>query len=327
MTRKPVLQLAAALLALALGAAAEPASAPAVDRLRKMVALAEEARGELDGADAARALATNEALARRHHRALADLERGRAALAGPPEEVRQAAVEQALHFADRARAELEDLVDLVAEEIRQAAERQRRELVRRQREEEARRQRIGSELRDSEERARQLLSRASAAPSPTPAVRQRRDRLSLLLQRESGVTADQLEARHLELEQAIVDLRAALAAPPPPPVPPPVPPAPPPAPPPPAALRTAVEAYFENDYQRALEILAGAELSGEAMAHGHLLRAASRFALHARGAEPGEDLLAAARSDVRSCRRAAPDLVPDPRFFSPRFREFFAGGE
>lgn len=67
-----------------------------------------------------------------------------------------------------------------------------------------------------------------------------------------------------------------------------------------------------------------AELDERARAHALLLRAAAAFDLfHAGGAQEAE-LLERARQDARECRRLAPDLVPVPRAFSPRFRRFFA---
>ncbi|HEY7412784.1 MAG TPA: hypothetical protein VII13_18735 [Vicinamibacteria bacterium] len=96
---------------------------------------------------------------------------------------------------------------------------------------------------------------------------------------------------------------------------------------PPAPLFLAAGAYFEGRYQLAQEMLAGpAALGGRAGAQALLLRAAARHALYLIGGEADDTLKQAALSDVASCRKRDPAFAPDPRFFSPRFRDFFRNG-
>lgn len=122
----------------------------------------------------------------------------------------------------------------------------------------------------------------------------------------------------------------------PPPTPTPRPLPTPSAPPAPASLRPgpappelvrAAEAYFSGRYDEAaglLERIPG--LSGRPAAQAHLLRAAARFALFRIGGERDAALRQRALEDVAACRRADPELAPDPEAFPPPFAELFRGG-
>ena len=66
-------------------------------------------------------------------------------------------------------------------------------------------------------------------------------------------------------------------------------------------------------------------LSGKARAHLHLLRAASQFTLaESAPTASAANLRNQAVADVRAAKQALPGLAPDPQYFSPRFRAFFA---
>ncbi len=86
-------------------------------------------------------------------------------------------------------------------------------------------------------------------------------------------------------------------------------------------LIAGAQAYFAGNPRQAVDILTASELPGGPLAaQAHLLLAASRFALYRIGV--AKDLEQAA-ADVRRCSELAPELSPDPRAFSPRFREFY----
>jgi hypothetical protein len=91
------------------------------------------------------------------------------------------------------------------------------------------------------------------------------------------------------------------------------------------ALQDGARFFFSGDYQAALTALAADRLPGEVplQLHVHLFRAASLFALHARGGGGDESLLSRARSEVDQCKALNPEFRPDPRAFSPRFLAFF----
>lgn len=93
---------------------------------------------------------------------------------------------------------------------------------------------------------------------------------------------------------------------------------------PPPELMTAAFLFFSGQYESAVDVIAGLKTrGGRASAQGMLLRAAARYALYVVGGEKDSTLLNAAQSDVVACRKFDPHFVPDPQFFSPRFREFF----
>jgi hypothetical protein len=93
---------------------------------------------------------------------------------------------------------------------------------------------------------------------------------------------------------------------------------------PPTELVTAAFLFFSGQYQAAVNVLdAQPRPAGRAGAQGLLLRAAARHALYVMGGEKNTALLEAAQADVASCRQMDPRFAPHPRFFSPRFRDFF----
>ena len=97
--------------------------------------------------------------------------------------------------------------------------------------------------------------------------------------------------------------------------------------PPPADLRRGVELFFMGDYAGTIEALAALDVPGalspKPRAHGHLLRAAARYALFILGGEQDFSLRGGATDDVLACRAADAELAPGD-MFSPRFRDFFA---
>lgn len=125
--------------------------------------------------------------------------------------------------------------------------------------------------------------------------------------RQSGFGQDMDRLRELRgaLEEALVGLREAAAPPPP-------------------ILIEAAGAFFDGDYERALELLddLGA-MSRRAALQAHLLRAAASFTLHELGGGEGADLLGAARTEVIACLEIDPAGRPPAGPFSPRFIEFF----
>jgi len=94
--------------------------------------------------------------------------------------------------------------------------------------------------------------------------------------------------------------------------------------PPPASLVEAAGAFFDGDYEEALELLEGLDtMSSRAALEAHLLRAAASFTLYQLGG-PGEaDLLESARAEVTSVLEISPSRRPPAGPFSPRFIEFF----
>jgi tetratricopeptide (TPR) repeat protein len=96
---------------------------------------------------------------------------------------------------------------------------------------------------------------------------------------------------------------------------------------PPAELVAAARAYFEGRYEDVIAGLPDArEEPGPAAVQAHLLRAAARFALYARGGRQDETLHRALRDDVQAVRRLDPTFEPDAAAFSPAFRELFRSG-
>lgn len=93
---------------------------------------------------------------------------------------------------------------------------------------------------------------------------------------------------------------------------------------PPAELLAAARAYFGGSYREAAALLAGVQYAApRAAAQAALLRAAARHSLFVLSSGRDERLQQEAQADVAACRRHDPALTPDPRFFSPRFVEFF----
>jgi hypothetical protein len=91
----------------------------------------------------------------------------------------------------------------------------------------------------------------------------------------------------------------------------------------PAALQTALQNWLSGRY-RAVVTAATTGIQGKALAHLHLLRAAAFFALTEIEPANAAAHRASAEQEVRNARRALAVIAPDPGFFSPRFRAFFA---
>ncbi len=94
---------------------------------------------------------------------------------------------------------------------------------------------------------------------------------------------------------------------------------------PPVPLLRAIQAYFNGDYQRALDLLAGPDPRppSRELFFRRLVRAAARHALYLLDGERDADLLAAATADLVAARRERPSYAPHPDQFSPRFVAFF----
>lgn len=84
--------------------------------------------------------------------------------------------------------------------------------------------------------------------------------------------------------------------------------------------------FFSGDYGATIEQLAPLDtpqaMAPAASAHGHLLRAAARYALFLLGGEQDFTLRGGAIEDILACRTADAELEPG-ELFSPRFRDFF----
>jgi hypothetical protein len=93
---------------------------------------------------------------------------------------------------------------------------------------------------------------------------------------------------------------------------------------PPSELRAAAHALFHADYEEVVHSLAGANFAERrAAVTASLLLAAARYSLYLQGGGKDLQLRRQAGEDVRTCRRLAPALSPDPKLFSPRFMQFF----
>ncbi len=91
-----------------------------------------------------------------------------------------------------------------------------------------------------------------------------------------------------------------------------------------AALRliAGAQAYFAGNPQQAVELLSASTPPASSLgAQFHLFLSASHFALFQVGLLENTGL---AGADARRCRELDPELAPDPRAFSPSFRQFFA---
>ena len=92
----------------------------------------------------------------------------------------------------------------------------------------------------------------------------------------------------------------------------------------PAALQGALQHWLGGRYRNVVSAsLAGVQ--GKALAHLHLLRAASLHALSEIEAANAVAHRSRAEQEIRSARAAQPSIVPDASFYSPRFRAYFAG--
>jgi hypothetical protein len=89
-------------------------------------------------------------------------------------------------------------------------------------------------------------------------------------------------------------------------------------------LSTAATALFSGSYMEAEHLLEHIDDADPAAGQLLMLRAAARYALYRLSGEQNALLAWKAVADIRRCHMLAPDLVPDPEFFSPRFRRLFA---
>lgn len=93
---------------------------------------------------------------------------------------------------------------------------------------------------------------------------------------------------------------------------------------PPEVLRKAVESFLAGDFETVLSTLEEASYRRDrAVSQVCLLRAASRYHLFVASGEEAIELEAAAIEDLRTCDVEEALTVPEGRFFSPRFRQFF----
>jgi len=122
---------------------------------------------------------------------------------------------------------------------------------------------------------------------------------------ELGQDSDRLRELRGELEDALARLREAAA-------------------PPPEALSAAARAFFDGDYEAALELLDGLDSASRRVAlEAHILRAATNFTLYQLRATGDDELLESARSEVMACLEIDRAKRPPAGPFSPRFIEFF----
>lgn len=164
---------------------------------------------------------------------------------------------------------------------------------------------VGSLLQQAET---QLAATAPLRPYPRQLGRAAA-RVTVLIDesRQSGFGQDLDSLREYRgvLEEALAGLREAAA-------------------PPPTSLIEAAGAFFDGDYEEALELLDGLEaMSSRAALEAHLLRAAATFTLYQLGGTGDAELLESARAEVISCLEINPDRRPPAGPFSPRFLEFF----
>jgi hypothetical protein len=92
----------------------------------------------------------------------------------------------------------------------------------------------------------------------------------------------------------------------------------------PSALQGALQQWLGGRYRNVVSAsLAGVQ--GKALAHLHLLRAASFHGLSEIEAVNAAAHRSRAEQEIRSARAAQPAIAPDAGFYSPRFRAFFTG--
>ena len=92
-------------------------------------------------------------------------------------------------------------------------------------------------------------------------------------------------------------------------------------------LEAAASAFVGGDYEKAVELLADAQVGAVDATRefqAKVIRAAARFALWVKGAESDDPLNSAAAADVARCAELRPGFVFDERFFSPRFIRFYS---
>jgi hypothetical protein len=97
------------------------------------------------------------------------------------------------------------------------------------------------------------------------------------------------------------------------------------------ALTRATLAYFDGDWQGALDILEGLvrqpSRDRRLETLGYLITAAANYQLYRRSGQVDEVLLSRAQSAVNTVRLLQPGFQPDPALFSPSFVALFASAE
>ncbi len=153
--------------------------------------------------------------------------------------------------------------------------------------------------------------RAVADLRPYPPALGRRvaevDRLlGTIERRQDEAQADELEGLENELEAAVEGLKSASRRPP-------------------RTLVSAVEAFLGGRYQEVLELLAEDRFRDRrTRTHICVLRAASRHALWVLEGELDPGLRDQASTEAVACYELDPDFELSPKYFSPRFAEFYA---
>lgn len=91
----------------------------------------------------------------------------------------------------------------------------------------------------------------------------------------------------------------------------------------PAALQGALQQWLGGRYRNVVSASV-AGVQGKALAHLHLLRAASSHALSEIEVANAAAHRSRAEQEIRSARAVQPTIAPDAGFYSPRFRAFFS---
>ncbi len=157
---------------------------------------------------------------------------------------------------------------------------------------------LAGEIRRLTASAELFLDRIGAGESGSELLELQRSRLSGLVFQAKEQSAD---ATVSALEALVGRLADSLAA---------------------LQLIAGAQAYFAGNPQQAVDLLTTSEPPTSPLgAHFHLFLSAARYALFQVGLLENTGL---AGADARRCRELDPDLIPDPRTFSPGFRQFFS---
>jgi len=216
-----------------------------------------------------------------------------------------------------------DAADKVAEEMRHREDAAKVEAARQaaaqqeaKSQEQARRKELGRQLDHATADARKILDQAARVPGPAADLKAQQTALRDLVRRAgaAGPTtplADldrfqkDIPAATARVETAVLRAQGDTTGPP-------------------AEMRASVRAFFREDYEEVVRVLASAGFKDRrATLTGNLLLAAARYSLYLRAGEKDSRLREQALENVRACQRLEPKLSPDARFFSPRFRQFF----
>lgn len=91
------------------------------------------------------------------------------------------------------------------------------------------------------------------------------------------------------------------------------------------SLLAAARAFVALDYPQAIRHLEKITSPDPALRYqAYLLRAAARYAIYRAAERRDQALLSMVQQDIRTCRSLLPAIRPDPRLFSPSFRDLFA---